>query len=104
MIKQYNVIAYFDVWGNARDGFEVNNQCHHTFEGKYAIIELESELEGDAFTLALQDELKRVDFFRPSINRRLWSIDWNCFDANYMELEQSNGRPIGRVELVRESE
>ena len=23
----YTLINYFDVWGNAADGFEVNNQC-----------------------------------------------------------------------------
>lgn len=24
---KYTLINYFDVWGNAKDGYEVNNQC-----------------------------------------------------------------------------
>lgn len=26
-MKTWTVINYFDVWGNAKDGWEVNNQC-----------------------------------------------------------------------------
>lgn len=26
-MKKYSLINYFDVWGNAKDGWEVNNQC-----------------------------------------------------------------------------
>lgn len=26
-MKTYTLINYFDVWGNEKDGYEVNNQC-----------------------------------------------------------------------------
>lgn len=26
-VNEYTLINYFDVWGNAKDGWEVNNQC-----------------------------------------------------------------------------
>lgn len=26
-VKKYRLIDYFDVWGNAKEGWEVNNQC-----------------------------------------------------------------------------
>lgn len=26
-MKKYSLVNYFDVWGNAKDGWEVNNQC-----------------------------------------------------------------------------
>ncbi len=25
--RKYRLVNYFDVWGNAKDGWEVNNQC-----------------------------------------------------------------------------
>lgn len=27
MMPTYSLINYFDVWGNAKDGWEVNNLC-----------------------------------------------------------------------------
>ena len=27
MTKTYSLINYFDVWGNEKDGWEINNQC-----------------------------------------------------------------------------
>lgn len=26
-MKTYTLINYFDIWGNEKDGYEVNNQC-----------------------------------------------------------------------------
>jgi hypothetical protein len=26
-MKSYSLINYFDVWGNKKDGYEINNQC-----------------------------------------------------------------------------
>lgn len=27
MVRKYQLINYFDVWGNAKDGYEINNMC-----------------------------------------------------------------------------
>jgi len=100
MKRTFIVVDYFDVWGNKKDGFEVNN-LFRLGEG----IELDTgtEVSNKELTLEMQDELKRIGYWKKSVNRRQWAIDWNCSDGDYFELYSPNGwRPLCRLELARE--
>ncbi|NTV79593.1 MAG: hypothetical protein HGA25_10795 [Clostridiales bacterium] len=94
MTKEYKIIHYFDVWGNSKDGYEVNNSCLHN---ESAFV---TEEEGDNFALCIQDALKKADFFHKKVNRRQWCIDWNCSDKDHIEIETRKGIPLCRLESI----
>ena len=98
--REFHVVNYFDVWGNARDGFEVNNLCRESYT-----VTIDMSLEGDAFRRQIMAELKRHDFFKSSVRLASWRIDWSSSDDMYMEIEQTkDGMPVCRLEAAREDE
>jgi hypothetical protein len=84
---KYHLIHYFDVWGNARDGFEVNNLCE----------------EAVLFFSACPDKreilakLKEIGFLKKSV-RMASIIDTGTGDADFIDYEDRFGRPIFRLE------
>jgi len=89
---KFELIDYFDVWGNEIDGFGVNNLC------KFGIIEF-----ADYPTeLQIQNAFKKIEYWNKSVKRTQWRIDGNS-DADFIEIEQKkDGRPLCR--LVRISD
>lgn len=78
-------INYFDVWGNAREGFEVNDVSRHTLTGKIP--------ESPQAVLRL---LKQNGIIQKTTRIRSFSeIDFQC---SAIELTERNGRPFGRIE------
>lgn len=88
----WKLINYFDVWGNKKDGWEVNNLCQ----------------EGEPFELSLDctqkdvlAKIKEVGFFKPSV--RMNMISFSVWDQYMIEIEQkSTGKPICRLEYIEE--
>lgn len=86
---QYRLINYFDVWGNKRDGWEVNNLCE---EG---IIELPENFTDKDMIKAL----KEFGFFKKTVRSNQLDI-WN--DYHMIEFSQrKDQQPICRLELVQ---
>ena len=63
----FTLTNYFDVWGNAKDGWEVNNQC---IEADDLVI------ADDASPKEICQGLKRINMLATSDMRRLEVVDW----------------------------
>ena len=74
----WTLINYFDVWGNAKEGWEVNNQC----------VEMDDvEIADDATDKDVCNYLKDHGFLTTSDMRRLEVT--NCGDL--MEINERKG-------------
>lgn len=62
----YTLINYFDVWGNAKDGWIVNNQC----------VECDVHISPDATDKEICEFLRIIGFLKTSDMRRLEVEDY----------------------------
>lgn len=77
----YTLINYFDVWGNSRDGFTVNNQC----------VECNDLYIDDAATNKdICAYLKNAGFLASDDMRRLAVTD----TGSMIEITLKNGMPL----------
>ena len=81
------LIDYFDVWGNERDGYAVNDSTEQ------AVFELD-DYPTYAEVLRL---LKRIGYFRKTV--RMNSVRFTGYDDS-IEIEDRKGRPICRLERI----
>ena len=93
-LRKFKVWTY-DVWGNARDGYDVNDRAGHG----YVTIRCKAQ----AFNVGTPQEFTT---YEPT-DRQLSiaagfgvSVQWEGQDG-YFTAEQANGRPVG--ELVEET-
>lgn len=84
----YQFVNYFDVYGNPLDGYEVNNLCHEPYFIKADYLTKESVLKA----------LKKAGFLKKTC--RMASLVVTVSDGDFLEIEDRNGRPIGRFELA----
>ena len=77
----YSLINYFDVWGNPKDGFTVNNQCTE-------INDL--YLDDDTTPKEICTYLKQCGYLRTDDMRKLSVID----DGTVIEIQLNNGFPL----------
>jgi hypothetical protein len=89
-MNTYKLVNYFDVWGNQKDGYEINNLC--------------TEIEGIVLVDGCQDTdllkyLKSIGFFKKHVRLNMLSIeDYSCM-GDYIEIsEKRTGKPICRFE------
>lgn len=86
--NRYRLIDYFDVLGNAKDGYEVNNLCC-VFDDLY--------LSNDCTDKEILNYLKEIGYLSTSDMRKIRLVNY----CDFMEIEQIKGNyPIGRLELV----
>ena len=77
----YTLINYFDVWGNAAEGFTVNNQC----------IECNDLYIDDAATNKdIVKHLKKAGYLLTDDLRRLSVVNF----GSYMEVQKKDGFPL----------
>lgn len=83
-IKKYSLVNYFDVWGNAKDGWEVNNQC----------IEFDDlVITNDATEKEILNYLVQIGFLATSDRRRV-RLEEYAIDA--LEIYEVKGhKPLG---------
>lgn len=88
-VKQYTLRNYFDVWGNAKEGWEVNNSC----------IEFNDlNITDDATEKDILKYLVQIGFLVTS-DRRKVRIDMATY-ADAMEIYQVKGRkPLGVLSI-----
>lgn len=85
---KYSLINYFDVWGNAKDGYEVNNLCTE----KTGIT-----IADDATDKEILNYLMQIGFLATSDMRKV-KIDTS--DFNMMEIYAVKGMyPLGRLQV-----
>jgi hypothetical protein len=89
-VLKYNLVNYFDVWGNAVEGWEVNNLCS---EG---IVEITENATKSDLIQALIDK----GFFLDTVIEKDVEIQ-NDFEMIEFFVE-SNMYPICRLELIRQ--
>ena len=87
--SDYQLVDYFDVWGNPEDGFEVNNLA------RLDII----TISDDSTDREIFDYLKNsVGYFNPNVKFRDVEI-WN--DGDMIEFSNAEtGEPLCRLERV----
>ena len=77
----YTLINYFDVWGNAADGFTVNN----------SYIERDDLFIDDSATNKdIVSYLKKAGYLLTDDMRRVSVVDF----GGYMEIQKKNGFPL----------
>ena len=84
------LIDYLDVWGNARDGYEVNNLREHS------IIDFSGDDWPD--DSAILAALKRIGYIKKTVRRNSVRFDEGCVDM--VGITDRNGRPICRLEKI----
>jgi hypothetical protein len=84
---KFQLIDYFDVWGNEEEGWEVNNLAKTDI---YIDIDTKNDDETDILI-----KLVEAEYLNPkSINE----IFVNWLEVDFIELETEKGYPIGRLE------
>jgi len=81
-MSKYTLINYFDVWGNKKDGYEINNQC----------VEFDDlVIADDATPKEICTYLKSIKMLATDDMRRLEVIDWgDLIEVN----ERKTGKPL----------
>lgn len=83
------LVNYFDVWGNAKDGFEINNLCK---EGTVLIPENHTHKD-------IVQALKDVGFFKKHVRSNMIDVSDNG-DGIMIEIEKRrDGKPVCRLEV-----
>lgn len=88
-MDKYRVIDYFDVWGNAEDGWEVNNLA------KIGEIELEDYTSVEEVIGKLQD----MDFLSGNATAEVFEV-YNDYHFIEYYIKAENNKPMFRLELV----
>ena len=82
---KYSLINFFDVWGNAKDGWEVNNQCVEFND----LVITDEATEKDILNYLVQ-----IKFLSTSDRRRV-RLE---FTGNVIEIYEVKGwKPIGML-------
>lgn len=84
---KYRLINYFDVWGNKKDGYEINNLCEDAI---VCFPDVPDKRE-------ILSKLKRIGFLRKSC-RMASIVETNQGDGDFIDFEDAYGRPIFRLE------
>ena len=88
---KYNLIDYFDVWGNDVEGYEVNNLCKTDI-----YINIEEE-DNDVDILV---KLVESGYFLPNAVKKV-EVEW--LEESYIEFyEKNNYMPLCRLEKREE--
>lgn len=88
MTRKYRLVNYFDVWGNEKDGYEVNNLCTEADD---------LWIDDDSTLKEIAKFLVQIGFLVTSDMRKLYLED----DGTYIEIYQRKGMyPLGRLEEI----
>lgn len=93
MYYRLRLINYFDVWGNKKNGWEVNNQC----------IEWDDVWTSELDNRTLLKILKNTDFLQKKVRINQIDFDWlgpECCEI----LTRRDGYPLGRLEIIDQME
>ena len=89
---KYRLINYFDVWGNAREGYEVNNLCE---DGILYFPDYPSKAE-------ILKKLKAIGWIKKTV-RMASIVDTDVGDADFIEYDDRRGMPLFRLEKIEDT-
>lgn len=84
---KFQLIDYFDVWGNEEEGWEVNSLARTDI---YIDIDTKNDDETDILI-----KLVEAEYLNP---KAIDEICVNWLEVNFIEMETEKGYPIGRLE------
>lgn len=88
-VNHYKLIDYFDVWGNATDGWEVNDLTTVIYD--IAIAE-------DATDEEIIDYLIQLEYLKPEAKE---NVHLESYDNEMIEIVQTkDDYPLGRLEMI----
>ena len=80
----FELIDYYDVWGNSADGWEVNN---------LATVERDIVIPDDVSERDIMEFLKRIGYFAKHV--RLNMLAFEVFESDMIEISRRrDGRPL----------
>ena len=85
---------YFDVWGNQKEGYEINNWCYEDSEDGQKIHTLV-----DTSDKGILRYLKKLGFLRKHCRLNMFDIDY-CYAEMEIWKERKTGMPIFSIEYV----
>ena len=86
-------VINLDVWGNEKDGFEINNFT------SIGTIEVSVKDPYEITARKLKNLLIKENFIRPSARKLIELSDLGYSDYFYQVIEKKNGRPIYNIQL-----
>ena len=84
-----SLVNYFDVWGNKKDGWEINNLCT---EGKI-------ELPDDYTDQDIVKALKEFGFFKKTVRANMLDIEHHLWPYVEINHKKENYKPVCRLEF-----
>lgn len=92
-VRRYRIWTY-DVWGNAKDGFDVNDRYSHGY--------VDITCKREVFNAGTPNEFSTYEPTDRQLSRAagFWRASWDGSDGCYTAENSRNGRPIG--ELIEE--
>jgi hypothetical protein len=93
--RYFQFVNYFDVWGNTKEGFDVNNLCTEPFW-------IVTATDLPTMTQAVK-ALKKADFLKKTCRANQFTDPYQTGDMLEMEIRK-DGRPFGRWFEVTEEE
>lgn len=88
-MSKYNLINYFDVWGNEEEGYEVNNLC---------VEERDIVITDDATDKDILEFLVAIGFLNTSDESKVYLQDYGYGMIEIYQKEHNY--PLGRLEAV----
>lgn len=93
MYYRLKLINYFDVWGNKKDGWEVNNLC----------VEWDDVWSCELDNKTLLKILKNTDFLQKHVRTNQLIFDWIGHECCEISVRKSH-YPLGRIEIIDQKE
>ena len=92
-VNHYKLIDYFDVWGNAEDGWEVNNLTSYYDTDDTCLRIAEDATDEEIIELLIQ-----IGYLKPEAKEL---VHLESYDNEMIEIVQTdNDYPIGRLEMI----
>jgi hypothetical protein len=88
-------IVDLDVWGNAEDGFEVNNF--------FNLGEITFPRKSDPYTISkrsIKSKLVKEGFILSTATRKIELDDFSSMDFFYRVIERKTGKPLFDIEVA----
>ena len=93
MYYKLRLINYFDVWGNAKEGWDINNAC----------IEWDDVWSCELDDRTLLNILKNTRFLKKNVKINQVVFEWLGPEICEI-LTRRDGYPLGRIEIIDQME
>lgn len=92
-VNKYKIVDYIDVWGNAEDGWEVNDLTSY-----YDTDDTCLRISEDATDEEIIDFLIQINYLKPEAKELVYL---ESYDNEMIEIVQAkDDYPIGRLEMI----